>query len=174
MFYKKESSQLITNEDGSVSKQIPKPPIENAVFKGGGPRGLVYIGTILSLEKNNIYQGLKRVGGTSAGALTALVIALGYSAKEAASLLEEVDTMKLLQEESAQLLRENSTAGMIKKTIRDGYLDDGSVMLAFINKIINKRIEQLAKLFPNDKQIKVALEKIEKGENITFADLHKI
>ncbi|MGL5064977.1 MAG: patatin-like phospholipase family protein [Microcoleus sp.] len=64
---------------GIVVKQLP---IENLVFEGGGPKGLVYVGAIKVLEEEGILANIKNVGGSSAGAMTALAIGLGYSAEK--------------------------------------------------------------------------------------------
>jgi NTE family protein len=54
----------------------------NLVFEGAGIRGIAYSGAIKALEKQNLLQGIQRVGGTSAGAVTALLISIGYSSDE--------------------------------------------------------------------------------------------
>lgn len=54
----------------------------NLVFEGAGIRGVAYAGVIQELEQNNILAGVTHVGGTSAGAIAALTLALGYSGKE--------------------------------------------------------------------------------------------
>lgn len=58
------------------------PEIKNLLFEGAGIRGIAYAGAIEELERSNILKGVERVGGTSAGAITALIISLGYSSKE--------------------------------------------------------------------------------------------
>ena len=55
---------------------------ENLVFEGAGIRGIAYSGVIKKLEENGIMDGIKKVGGTSAGAITSLMVSLGYSADE--------------------------------------------------------------------------------------------
>lgn len=61
--------------------------IENIVFEGAGIRGIAYCGAIKVLEENSKIDGLKKVGGTSAGAITALALAIGYQANEIDSLI---------------------------------------------------------------------------------------
>ena len=56
--------------------------IENLVFEGAGIRGIAYAGALESLELHGALDSLKRVGGTSAGAITSLLISLDYSASE--------------------------------------------------------------------------------------------
>jgi NTE family protein len=54
--------------------------IENLVFEGAGIRGLVYGGAIAGLEAHGVLKNIRRVGGTSSGAITALLLCLGYNA----------------------------------------------------------------------------------------------
>jgi NTE family protein len=61
--------------------------IKNLVFEGAGLRGIAYCGAIHELETRNVITGVEKVGGTSAGAVTALCISLGYTSDEIARLL---------------------------------------------------------------------------------------
>lgn len=55
---------------------------KNLVFEGGGVKGIAYGGALLELERLNILPGVKRVAGTSAGAITACLLSLGYTPTE--------------------------------------------------------------------------------------------
>ncbi len=61
--------------------------IKNLVFEGAGLRGIAYCGAIKELESRKLIAGVEKVGGTSAGAVTALCISLGYNSDEIAQLL---------------------------------------------------------------------------------------
>ena len=61
----------------NASAQAP----ENLVFEGAGIRGIAYSGAIAELEQHGLLKNIKRVGGTSAGAITALLLCLGYTAR---------------------------------------------------------------------------------------------
>ncbi len=63
--------------------------IENLVFEGAGIRGLAYVGAAAALEEKGLMKKVKNVGGTSAGAITALMISLGYSGDEALQVILE-------------------------------------------------------------------------------------
>jgi NTE family protein len=56
--------------------------IRNLVFEGAGIRGIAYSGAIRELESRNILHNVQRVGGTASGAITALLLSIGYSAEE--------------------------------------------------------------------------------------------
>lgn len=64
-----------------------KYPFVNIVFEGGGVLGTAYQGAWEVLELHGIAPQIKRVCGTSAGTISATMIALGYSAEECKSIL---------------------------------------------------------------------------------------
>lgn len=53
--------------------------IKNLALKGGGVKGIAYVGALKELENEGLFKGIARVSGTSAGALVAAMIAAGYS-----------------------------------------------------------------------------------------------
>ena len=75
--------------NGTLNAQI-----KNLVFEGAGIRGIAYSGAIKVLEEKNLLQNVERVGGTSAGAITALLISLGYSADEISGLINSTSFKK--------------------------------------------------------------------------------
>lgn len=60
---------------------------ENLVFEGGGVKGLAFCGALQVLEERGIIPNIKRVAGSSAGAITAGLLACGFSSDQ---ILEEV------------------------------------------------------------------------------------
>jgi NTE family protein len=67
---------------------------KNLVFEGAGVRGVAYVGAIQELEKQNILAGIERIGGTSAGAIAALTVALGYSSTEIEKIIYDTKLQK--------------------------------------------------------------------------------
>ena len=57
-------------------------PYKNLVFEGGGVKGVAYGGVFEVLEQKQITPQIESVAGTSAGAITATMMSLNYSAKE--------------------------------------------------------------------------------------------
>jgi NTE family protein len=68
--------------------------IRNLVFEGSGIRGIAYGGAIEVLDSNRVLAGIEKVGGTSAGAITALCLSLGYTSGEITELLYSTDFKK--------------------------------------------------------------------------------
>jgi len=59
----------------------------NLVFKGGGVKGVAYIGAVTVLEEEGVLEGVRRLCGTSSGAVVAAHIALGGKAVQLRSLM---------------------------------------------------------------------------------------
>lgn len=92
---------------GCANDQSPVEPLETAVFiptlttsalpinengldlvlQGGGAKGLAYIGAIRALEEDG--QSYRRVVGTSAGSVVALLLAAGFTADEMQAVMTE-------------------------------------------------------------------------------------
>ncbi len=64
-------------------------PIENLAFEGGGAKGAAYAGAVDALDELGHYEGVKRLAGTSAGSMTAAILATGGGS---AGLQHVVDT----------------------------------------------------------------------------------
>jgi len=63
----------------------------NLVFEGGGVKGIAYVGATEVMEERGILPNIARVGGTSAGAINALLVGLNYSPAETKDLLGRLD-----------------------------------------------------------------------------------
>jgi len=57
------------------------------VFEGAGIRGIAYAGALQQLETNGVLSHIKKVGGTSAGAITALLVCLEYNSNEVKNIV---------------------------------------------------------------------------------------
>jgi NTE family protein len=65
--------------------------IKNLVFEGAGIRGIAYGGVVQEFENAGLLNSIEKVGGTSAGAIIALLISLGYTGSEITSVISETD-----------------------------------------------------------------------------------
>jgi len=81
---------------------------KNLVFEGGGVKGVAYLGAMEVLEQKQILQKIERVGGTSAGAINALLFGLGYTNKEIKQIIMSLDFESFLDD----------SFGVIRDTIR--------------------------------------------------------
>jgi NTE family protein len=69
-------------------------PYENLVFEGGGVKGVAYGGVVEVLEQAQITPQIKRVAGTSAGAITATMMGLNYTADEFVKIMMGINFEK--------------------------------------------------------------------------------
>ncbi len=65
--------------------------IENLVFEGAGIRGIAYCGALMELDERGYLHCIDRVAGTSSGAITASLIAVGYSPDETYEIVGSTD-----------------------------------------------------------------------------------
>jgi NTE family protein len=65
----------------------------DAVFEGGGARGIAFVGAIQAMEEEKVEW--QRIAGTSAGAVIAALLASGYKSYEIRQHLSELDFSKL-------------------------------------------------------------------------------
>ncbi len=72
-------------------------PIEYLVFEGGGPKGLAYAGVLLQLDELGELGSVREVAGTSAGAITALLVALRYTGREVYELMVNQNIIEFLE-----------------------------------------------------------------------------
>ncbi len=82
----------------AAAPDCPAPrdyPFRNLVFEGGGIKGLAYGGALQVLEEQRILPQIERVAGTSAGAITAMLVALRYPPSEIRKLLFDLDFSQL-------------------------------------------------------------------------------
>jgi NTE family protein len=68
----------------------------DAVFEGGGVKGIGLVGAVSVIENEGYV--LENLAGTSAGAIIASLLAVGYSAKEIKRELEQLDYNKFKDE----------------------------------------------------------------------------
>ena len=68
--------------------------IQNLIFEGGGVRGIAYGGAIERLHEYGLYEDVKNVAGSSAGAICAAILASGYKPDQLTDMLIEIDYSK--------------------------------------------------------------------------------
>lgn len=68
----------------------------NLVFKGGGVKGIAYTGALLALEKRGLLQDIRRVAGTSSGAVTGAFFALGASPAQMEQIVRQTPYHKFM------------------------------------------------------------------------------
>ena len=78
----------------------------NLVFEGGGVKGIAYGGALEKIDELNILSGITRVAGTSAGAIAASLLALGYDSRSFSKIISETKFNKF-QDNTFLFIRED-------------------------------------------------------------------
>lgn len=105
---------------------------KNLVFEGGGVLGCAYVGVVEVLHQQDILPNIKRVGGTSAGSIVALLISLNYSSTEIMKELKEMDLKKFADDDWG-LIRDTS------RFFNKFGFHKGKAMLEWLEDIVSRK-----------------------------------
>jgi NTE family protein len=105
----------------------------NLVFEGGGVKGIAYVGALEVLDQEAILKDIKRIGGTSAGAINAVLLACGYSNAEQRKLLAEMDFNRFM-DDSAGFLRD------AKRLVDDFGWHKGDYFREWVGELVAKKM----------------------------------
>lgn len=75
----------------------------DAVFEGGGVKGMAFVGSVCCLEEKN--YSFERFAGTSAGSIIAALLAAGYTGKEIKSIMFSTDFNLFISKKSSLKVR---------------------------------------------------------------------
>jgi len=84
----------------ALDNEFKRNLYRNLVFKGGGVRGIAYMGALEALDEYHLIENTQRVAGTSAGAIAATLVSFGLSIPETKNLFDSLDFTKVPQMES--------------------------------------------------------------------------
>jgi len=73
-------------------------PFKNLVFEGGGVKGIAYVGAMEVLKEKGVLSYIIRVGGTSAGAINAVLVGLNYTPEETMKILSRMNFEKFMDD----------------------------------------------------------------------------
>jgi NTE family protein len=110
--------------------------IKNLAFKGGGILGIAYAGAIKVLEENNMLTPIEKVAGTSAGAITAALVALKYNAQEIYDIVNSTDFKTFEENKKTHKLGIIDKVKEAENVIHNYGLYDGDAFLDWMRKQI--------------------------------------
>jgi NTE family protein len=119
---------------------------ENLVFEGAGIRGLAYCGALMEMEDRNMLKHIERVAGTSSGAITATLLAVGYTPQEIFEMIGNTNFAKFNDGGGFFI------GGTLRLFRRMGYYK-GRKFTQWMEKCIEDKVQ---------------------NPNITFAELHQL
>lgn len=82
--------------DGSVEVSMKPPPISELVLSGGGAKGVAYSGFVDTLETSDVMDLIRMISGSSAGAISAALLASGMSHADFDRISDEISLISLL------------------------------------------------------------------------------
>jgi NTE family protein len=144
------------------------PPV-NLVFKGGGARGIAYVGALAELERRGQLRWVDRVSGTSAGAITAMLVGLGYTSNEIEEILCETNETGVSLNDLIRVIRgatnlvpASNRAGVLmenlNQTVKRGGFCAGNKFFEWIDGVIAKKVGEWAP------------DREDAGHNLTFGE----
>ena len=149
---------ITRQQDGSASVILARPPISSLVLSGGGAKGAAYPGAIQALEAQGKLEGIRTLSGSSAGAITAALLAAGMNASEFKALSDQMDFISLLDSPVKKISLAQHMSGETGKTI-------ASVLEKLKLGKIGSFVQLLSNLLPRLKSDAVPLERILKQES---------
>ena len=81
----------------AIDHEYKRTLYRNLVFKGGGVRGIAYMGALEVLDEYRIVENIERVAGTSAGAITAAMLSLRLPIPETRELFNSLELSRIPQ-----------------------------------------------------------------------------
>jgi predicted acylesterase/phospholipase RssA len=85
------ASAAVQSQETPSQKKLKPEEIRFLALEGGGGKGFAYLGAIEVLEKLQVMPHVEGISGTSAGAITALMLTLGMTAADITNELETYD-----------------------------------------------------------------------------------
>ncbi len=81
----------------TIDHEYKRKLYRNLVFKGGGVRGIAYMGAMEVLDEYHVIDKIERVAGTSAGAIAAAMLALRLPVRDTRDLFNTLELSKVPQ-----------------------------------------------------------------------------
>jgi len=102
--------------EARVNKKLEHNRVDALILSGGGAKGLAYSGLFETLEKQGKLRDIEFVAGTSAGSITALMAALGYSATEIRTIADKTPFARFFNESQFYNVVPDRFSGSIGKS----------------------------------------------------------
>lgn len=114
--------RLTTSEIADIRRRLPPPSTKDGqlyvdgVFEGGGVRGIAFLGALRCFS--DVGVDWRKVAGTSAGAITAALVAARFPIHELEQIIGELNYMDLLTEKTSRLIWNGDPADDLSHPIR--------------------------------------------------------
>jgi NTE family protein len=136
----------------------------DAVFEGGGVRGIAFVGAIQAMEEGDVEW--ERLAGTSAGSIIAALLACGYKSYEIREMLRDIDYSKL---RGRTILNRIPIIGsFIELLIHLGFYKNDYIEAWMDSLLIAKDIQTFADL--PDGKLKIIASDVSNGQMLVLPD----
>lgn len=106
---------LYRQGDGQVEVVLSPPPPTHLVLSGGGAKGIAFPGMVQALEDASTLPGIKVISGSSAGAISAALLASGTGAKAFEKLSNSLKLPELLNSQNPMIAKLQNASAEIGK-----------------------------------------------------------
>jgi predicted acylesterase/phospholipase RssA len=121
--YKGCEKPRVPTTDSSGNPPLSKSEVTHLAFEGGGGKGLAYLGAIRALEELEILSQVQGFAGASAGAITAMLLTIGYKTSEVRRWMSHTDFTSFFDAvEPREALRVEKNFAVIPYTLPEGEL----------------------------------------------------
>lgn len=179
------SISIIRHGDGSVDVTMKRPAISDLILSGGGAKGVAYSGLVKTLEDNRLMDNIRKISGSSAGAISAAVLASGMGHARFDKILDDIPLTSLLDsthpivkaiQTGWSKLGENLKSLPLAQLLCDLLPRLGSKGMPLEDLIRKESCEALSKRCeehprPLSDKAQQAVANVEKNQYVTFADL---
>jgi NTE family protein len=118
-----KSANIFQKIDRWLYHKALKINYRNLAFKGGGVRGIAYLGALEELERLGFVNNIQRVAGSSVGAIAALMVSLRLPAVEIKSLFDTLDFSRIPQarteDQSSSILNKLDVASCSQRLLKN-------------------------------------------------------
>lgn len=130
----------------------------NLVFSGGGILGIAYLGVVKYLEEINVLKNIKKVAGTSAGAITALINCFNLDFNSMKMILDSINYARVIEDDDSNQLEIRDikekiemiygNASSLYRLIKNYGWHSTNYIYTWISNVINSRFDSNLKKPP--------------------------
>ncbi|MCL6705113.1 patatin-like phospholipase family protein [Pseudomonas sp. T1.Ur] len=179
------SISIIRHGDGSIEVTMNRPTISDLILSGGGAKGVAYSGLLKTLEANGLMDNIRTISGSSAGAISAAVLASGMSHARFDQILDDIPLTSLLDSTNVIVKALQNVSSKLGEKLKNVPLaqllcdllprlgSKGMPLENLIREESCKALLQRCKDHPEplSKEAQQAVANVEKNQYVTFADL---
>ncbi|MCC8483503.1 MAG: patatin-like phospholipase family protein [Rickettsia endosymbiont of Labidopullus appendiculatus] len=169
---------------GNIEEMLErqKTPFEYLVFSGGGAKGAIYSGVYSALAESGAVGMVKAVAGSSAGAISAAMVACGIPPEEFEKISKETNLKGLLGTQGfsagpVQIGKDGTPLyGLLDKTIRTGVLNflNGKNFAELCQSGRDRIVQQQEKLEQKKQELLNSIEQLKQQKDINSQQISDI